>query len=77
MLGFATDWLPPQTKKRSSFLRLASGDESIGACSFSCAYLAFSAVLRCWPGAGASEFAKDVELLVLGHQLAVLGRQDR
>ena len=41
------------------------------------AYLAFSAVLRLLVTNRGSEFAKDVELLVLRHQLAVLGRQQR
>ena len=41
------------------------------------AYLAFSAVLRLLVRGRHSEFTKDVELLVLPHQLAVLGRQDR
>jgi putative transposase len=39
------------------------------------AYLAFSAVLRLLVGARRGEFDKDVELLVLRHQLVVLGRQ--
>jgi hypothetical protein len=38
------------------------------------AYLAFSAVLRLLVSGRRSEFPKDVELLVLRHQLAVLGR---
>src|SRR5919202_5436942 len=41
------------------------------------AYLCFSGVLRLLIRHRSSEFAKDVELLVLRHQLAVLNRQQR
>jgi transposase InsO family protein len=41
------------------------------------AYLVFSAALRLLVSGRRSEFAKDVELLVLRHQLVVLGRQRR
>jgi putative transposase len=39
------------------------------------AYLAFSAVLKLLVGRRRTEFAKDVELMVLRHQLTVLERQ--
>jgi putative transposase len=47
----------------------------MGSMLLSFAYLAFSAVPRLLVGGRSSEFAEDVELLVLPHQLVVLGRQ--
>jgi hypothetical protein len=39
------------------------------------AYLAFSAMLRLLVGRPRRSFANEIELLVLRHQVAVLGRQ--
>jgi hypothetical protein len=39
------------------------------------AYHSFSAVMKLLVGRRRNEFAKDVELMVLRHQLVVLGRQ--
>ena len=73
--GLRTRWLPPQNK-RSPLLPLAAGDESIGACFFRSPIS--PSRLCCGLVSGRrSEFAKDVELLVLRHQLAVLERNQR
>jgi hypothetical protein len=74
--GFATVRCRPG-RERWPLLPVAAGDESIGACSFCSPISPSRLCCGCWSQNRRSEFAKDVELLVLRHQLAVLGRQTR
>jgi len=59
------------------FVRSGAADRSIACLLLSFAYLAFAAVLRLVLSGRRSEFGKDLELLVLRHQLVLLGRQER
>jgi putative transposase len=75
-LGFAIHQLKLE-RGGFALLRAVAGDGSIERMLLSFAYFAFSAVLRLLISDRRSEFSKDVELLVLRYQLAVLGRQQR
>ncbi len=59
VLGFVTDWLPPQTKALA-LAALASGDESIGPCSFLSPTSPSRLCCGCWLGTGVASSPKTL-----------------